>query len=69
MTQHLRQTVRSFLRCERPATPEAARTVLDEWFGRYRPDPLLLDQEVEHYFADVPPPSRSKGGFQGVFSS
>ena len=46
MTQHLRQTVRSFLRCERPATPEEARLVLDEWFGRYRPDPALLDQEV-----------------------
>ncbi len=53
MTQHLRQTVRSFLRCERPATPEAARAVLDEWFGRYRPDPLLLDQEVERYFSDI----------------
>lgn len=67
MTQHLRQTMRSFLRSERPATPEAARRVLDEWFGRYRPDPVLLDQEVERYFADIPPPSRSNGGIQGVF--
>ena len=69
MTQHLRQTVRSFLRCERPATPEAARLVLDEWFGRYRPDALLLDQEVERYFTDIPPPSRSNGGISGVFGS
>ena len=42
----------------RPATPEEAREVLDEWFGRYRPDPDLLDQEVERHFAGVPP-SRS----------
>ncbi len=62
MTQHLRQTVRSFLRSERPATPEAAREVLDEWFGRYHPDPVLLDQEVERHFAAVPPSGRSTGG-------
>ncbi len=63
MTQRLRQTLRSFLRSERPATPEAAREVLDEWFGRYHPDPGLLDQEVERHFAGFPPPSSSRGEF------
>jgi len=67
MTQRLRQTLRSFLRSERPPTPEAAREVLDEWFGRYHPDPALLDQEVERHFADVPPPHRPRGRMPGVF--
>ncbi len=66
MTQHLRRTMRSFLRSERPATPEAAREVLDEWFGRYHPDPGLLDQEVERHFADIPAPSSSRGEFPRV---
>ncbi len=61
MTRSLRRTLRSFLRSECPATPEAARQALDEWFGRYHPDPGLLDQEVERHFAGVPPSSRSKG--------
>ncbi len=61
MTRHLRRTLRSFLRSERPATPAAARQALDEWFGRYHPDPDLLDQEVERHFAGVPPSSRSTG--------
>ncbi len=60
MTQHLRRTMRSFLRGERPATPAAARQALDEWFGRYHPDPGLLDQEVERHFAAAPPPRRPK---------
>jgi hypothetical protein len=60
MTQRLRRTVRSFLRTERPATPEAAREVLDEWFGRYHPDPRLLDQEVARHFALVAPPRDAK---------
>ena len=67
MTQRLRQTVRSFLRSERPATPEMARDVLEQWFGRYHPDPVLLDQEVERHFADVPPPSRPRGRMPGLF--
>ena len=58
MTRHLRRTLQSFLRSERPTTPAAARRALDEWFGRYQPDPGLLDEEVERHFAGVPP-SRS----------
>ena len=67
MTQRLRQTVRSFLRSERPATPEMARDVLEQWFGRYHPDPVLLDQEVERHFAYVPPPNRPRGRMPGLF--
>jgi hypothetical protein len=63
MTEHLKRTMRSFLRGERPATPAAARLALDEWFGRYQPDPGLLDQEVERHFAAAPPSSRAKGQF------
>ena len=66
MTQRLRRTLRSFLRTERPATPEVAREVLDEWFGRYRPDPGMLDQEIERHFASVPPPRDSSGEPQRV---
>ncbi len=69
MTQRLRQTLRSFLRSERPATPEAAREVLDEWFGRYHPDPGLLDQEVERHFAGVPPSSGPRGEMPRVLES
>ncbi len=66
MTQHLRRTLQSFLRSERPATPAAARQVLDEWFGRYHPDPDLLDQEIERHFAGVPPSNRSVDQISGV---
>ena len=61
MTQHLRRTLRSFLRSERPATREVAREVLDEWFGRYRPDPGMLDQEIERHFSNVPPSRNASG--------
>ena len=57
MTRHLRRTLRSFLRSERPTTPEVARQVLDEWFGRYRPDPAMLDQEIARHFAPGAPPN------------
>ena len=66
MTQHLRRTLRSFLRSERPATPEVAREILDEWFGRYRPDPELLDQEIARHFADVPSSSSPRAETQSV---
>ena len=66
MTQTLRRTLQSFLRSERPATPEMAREVLDEWFGRYRPDPELLDQEIQRHFAAVPRSTGSRGDTQRV---
>ncbi len=69
MTQRLRRTLRSFLQSERPATPEEAREVLDEWFGRYRPDPDLLDQEVERHFAGVPPSTGPRGEVPRVLES
>jgi hypothetical protein len=64
MTQTLRRTLQSFLRSECPATPEMAREVLDEWFGRYRPDPELLDQEIQRHFAALPPSTGSRGDTQ-----
>ncbi len=69
MTQRLRRTLRSFLQTERPATPEDAREVLDEWFGRYRPDPDLLDQEVERHFAGAPPSTSLRGEAPRVLES
>ncbi len=55
MTENLRQTVRSFLQCERPATPDEAAELVKDWFGRYHPAPGLLEEEVERHFA--PPPT------------
>lgn len=53
MTEHLRQTVRSFLSCERPATPGEAAELVKDWFGRYDPDPGLLEEEVQRHFAPL----------------
>jgi len=46
-----------------------ARDVLEQWFGRYQPDPVLLDQEVERHFADVAPPSRPRDRMPSLFGS
>lgn len=55
MTEHLRNTVRSFLRSERPADRGEAQILVRDWFGRYDPDPKILDEEIARHFA--PPPS------------
>ena len=41
-----------------------AREVLDEWFGRYGPDPGMLDQEIERHFAEIPPSREISVGSQ-----
>jgi hypothetical protein len=67
MKELLTRTMQSFLRSERPDTPEAARRVLDEWFGRYDLDPEVLDREVEKHFAAVPPAARPGERFPDAF--
>jgi len=51
MTKQLRSTVRSFLRCERPVDQGVALALVKDWFGRYDPDPEILDEEVARHFA------------------
>lgn len=58
MTERLRRTVRSFLRRELPATQGEAMAVAWDWFGRYDPDPNLLEEEIARHFAD----QRSQAG-------
>ena len=56
MTEQLRFTVRSFLRSERPSDYGEAQTLVKDWFGRYDPDPEILDEEIARHFA--PPGER-----------
>ena len=51
MTENFRKTLRSFLRGEKPTDRAAALDLVNEWFGRYQPDPGLLAEEVDRYFA------------------
>lgn len=51
MTEQFRRTVRSFLRSERPSNRGEAQTLVKDWFGRYNPDPEILDEEVARHFA------------------
>lgn len=53
MTEQLRLTVRSFLRSERPSDHDEAQTLVKDWFGRYDPDPEILDQEIARHFAQT----------------
>ncbi len=55
MTERLRRTVRSFLRGERPATRHDALALVTDWFGRYDPDPELLEEEIDRHFGGMPP--------------
>ncbi len=50
MTEQLRHTVRSFLNCERPTDRGAAQALVKDWFGRYDPDPKILDEEIARHF-------------------
>jgi len=59
MTEQLRHTVRSFLRCERPADRGEAQALVKDWFGRYDPDPEILDEEITRHFA-APPAERAR---------
>jgi hypothetical protein len=59
MTEHLRHTVRSFLRSERPSNLGEAQTLVKDWFGRYDPDTEILDEEIARHFA--PPPGERAG--------
>ena len=70
MTERLRKTVRSFLRKELPSSPGEAVALVRDWFGRYDPDPSMLEEEVERHFVDHPPqdgtaswgrPARARG--------
>mgnify|MGYP001362777549 CR=1 FL=1 len=56
MTEQLRFTVRSFLRSERPSDYVEAQTLVKDWFGRYDPDPEIVDEEIARQFA--PPGER-----------
>lgn len=58
MTDMLRRTMRSFLRWESPATPGEADKLLRDWFGRYDPEPGLVEEEVARHFAA--PPERAR---------
>ena len=54
MSKSLRRTVRSFLQRERPQSPREASQLIADWFGRYKPDPTLLDEEIRLHFAVAP---------------
>jgi hypothetical protein len=51
MTENLRLTVRSFLQSERPSDRDEAQTLVKDWFGRYDPDPEILNAEIARHFA------------------
>lgn len=53
MTKQLRRTVRKFLKKEQPDTPLQATLMIDEWFGRYDPDPDMLVEELDAHFDDA----------------
>ena len=58
MTEILRRTMRSFLRWESPATPGEADRLLRDWFGRYGPEPGMVEEEVARHFEAPPEPAR-----------
>jgi len=57
MTESLRRTVRAFLNSERPATRNEAEQLVEDWFGRYDPDPGLLEEEITHHFSETKEPT------------